>query len=148
MKKLEDYNIEKYKIQKEFIFEYRFKIVDKETGKIFDDAQGYGYKTKQSAYKSLTYKLKRLDPEIKKLYNLSNILYKKYKIMIEKLKISANDDIEYMLFNSMKTGDDFTNVDINKHILSQIEIEIPELYLELKNNIKLKNILIKKIYKK
>lgn len=48
--------------------ENRYIIVDNETGKTFDDAQGYGYKTKLNAYKALYYKLnkKKID-ETKKL---------------------------------------------------------------------------------
>ena len=35
--------------------EYRFAIADKD-GKILDDAQGWGYKTRQKAYLALNYK--------------------------------------------------------------------------------------------
>lgn len=38
------------------IKEWRYIIVDAETGEILDDAQGYGYKTKQNAYKCWGYK--------------------------------------------------------------------------------------------
>lgn len=34
----------------------RFVVVDKETGEILDDAQGYGYKSKTKAYAAWTYK--------------------------------------------------------------------------------------------
>lgn len=34
----------------------RFVVVDKETGEILDDAQGYGYKSKQKAYAAWNYK--------------------------------------------------------------------------------------------
>lgn len=34
----------------------RFVVVDKETGEILDDAQGYGYKSKPKAYAAWTYK--------------------------------------------------------------------------------------------
>ena len=35
---------------------FRFAISD-ESGKVVDDAQGYGYKTKQSAFKAMSWKL-------------------------------------------------------------------------------------------
>jgi len=34
----------------------RYIIVDKDTGEIIDDAQGYGYKSKQGAYAAYSYK--------------------------------------------------------------------------------------------
>lgn len=34
----------------------RFVIVDEQTGNVLDDAQGYGYKSSQSAYKAWAYK--------------------------------------------------------------------------------------------
>lgn len=35
--------------------EKRFVIVDRETGEILDDAQGYGYKTPKKAYAAFYY---------------------------------------------------------------------------------------------
>lgn len=37
----------------------RYVIVEKETGKLLDDAQGYGYKTSQGAHKAGWYKFQR-----------------------------------------------------------------------------------------
>lgn len=34
----------------------RYIVVDKDTGEILDDAQGYGYKTRQGAYRAYGYK--------------------------------------------------------------------------------------------
>lgn len=39
-------------------YEPRYIIVDEETGEILDDANGYGYKTKQAAHKGWAYKSK------------------------------------------------------------------------------------------
>ena len=43
----------------------RYIIIDKETGEVIDDAQGYGYKTKRNAYACYGYKTrdKSKDPE-------------------------------------------------------------------------------------
>lgn len=35
----------------------RFILTDSETGEIVDDAQGYGYKSAEAAYKCWTYKI-------------------------------------------------------------------------------------------
>jgi len=37
-------------------YDKRYIIIDKATGEILDDAQGYGYKTRQNAYKAFAYK--------------------------------------------------------------------------------------------
>lgn len=37
-------------------FDNRFVIINTETGEILDDAQGYGYRTKQKAYAAYRYK--------------------------------------------------------------------------------------------
>lgn len=37
-------------------WEIRYRIVNKETGNVLDDAQGYGYKTAQNAYAAYGYK--------------------------------------------------------------------------------------------
>jgi len=34
----------------------RYIVVDKETGEVLDDAQGYGYKSQQNAYRAYAYK--------------------------------------------------------------------------------------------
>ena len=41
----------------------RFVVVEKNTGKVLDDAQGYGYKTKQGAYKAWTFKRNAGNPK-------------------------------------------------------------------------------------
>lgn len=38
--------------------EKRYRIVDKETGEILDDAQGYGFRTAQKAYACYAYKMR------------------------------------------------------------------------------------------
>lgn len=37
-------------------YEKRYVVVDKNTGEVLDDAQGYGYKTKKNAYSAYYYK--------------------------------------------------------------------------------------------
>ena len=38
------------------VYDMRYVIVDKNTGEVLDDAQGYGYRTVQGAYKAYAYK--------------------------------------------------------------------------------------------
>ena len=38
------------------MYEKRFVVVDKNTGEVLDDAQGYGYRTSQKAYAAFGYK--------------------------------------------------------------------------------------------
>ena len=54
--------------------ETRYVITSKETGEILDDAQGYGYKSKQKAHVAWTYKHrdKVKEAERKKLYKEIN----------------------------------------------------------------------------
>ena len=44
-----------YEIRKE----KRYVIIEKNTGNVFDDAQGYGYKSQQGAWKALYFKLNK-----------------------------------------------------------------------------------------
>lgn len=40
-------------------FRQRYVIINLETGEILDDANGWGYKTPQSAHRGFSYKLKK-----------------------------------------------------------------------------------------
>ena len=44
-------------------YDTRFCVIDRGTGEIIDDAQGYGYKTEQKAYAAWTYKTRKISPE-------------------------------------------------------------------------------------
>lgn len=37
-------------------YDIRYVVVDKDTGEVLDNAQGYGYRTVQAAYKAWAYK--------------------------------------------------------------------------------------------
>lgn len=43
----------------EEVTETRYRVVDDETGKVLDDAQGYGYTTRQKAFLGYSWKLDR-----------------------------------------------------------------------------------------
>ena len=44
------------RIKKDFPTETRYACVDENTNEVLDDAQGYGYKTAQAAYKAWGWK--------------------------------------------------------------------------------------------
>ena len=51
-------------------FTPRYIIMDKETGEIIDDAQGYGYKTKRNAYACYGYKNRDKSKDAEKEYKM------------------------------------------------------------------------------
>ena len=51
--------IDEYGIPPSEYAETRYRVVDDETGKILDDAQGYGYTTRQKAFLAYNWKLNR-----------------------------------------------------------------------------------------
>ena len=48
-------------------FEKRFIVIDKNTGEILDNAQGYGYKTVRNAYAAYAYKTRDKSKDKEKL---------------------------------------------------------------------------------
>lgn len=66
----------------------RFCIIDTETGEIVDDAQGYGYKTAQNAYKAWGYKNrdKSKDAEKEEKRKLVRNWMKEHKAVIRTLE--------------------------------------------------------------
>lgn len=79
-------NIKIEKIEKEFFDcyvgdhkithkEYRYIILDADTGEIFDDAQGYGYKEYKSALRAFNYKRQSKD-KIDAKYNKESAIVK------------------------------------------------------------------------
>lgn len=48
-------------------YDYRYVIVDIDTGEILDDAQGYGYRTAQKAYAGYNYKIMPKSEKAKKV---------------------------------------------------------------------------------
>lgn len=47
-------------------YESRFVVINEDTGKILDDAQGYGYKTAQKAHAAWAYKTRDKSKDVKK----------------------------------------------------------------------------------
>lgn len=69
----------------------RFVVVEKETGKVLDDAQGYGYKTVQKAYAAWNYKNRDKSKDKEKAKKRSAILkwMKEHKSFVESMDVIA-----------------------------------------------------------
>lgn len=78
--------------------EKRYVIVDNETGKILDDAQGYGYKTFQKAYASWGYKNQSKEKKSKREKTKREI--KKWIEQHEKLMSDMDDCAVHILKGS------------------------------------------------
>ena len=72
-------------------WEKRFVVVDAETGKILDDAQGYGYKSAQKAHAAYSYKTrdKSKDREKKARVNKIKAWMKDHKDFVDAMDIYA-----------------------------------------------------------
>jgi len=98
--------------------EIRYIIVD-DNENIIDDAQGYGYKTKQNAYKAMNYKFKggkqkKIQQETEK-----RKFFKKYPGLKENIQ-----DIYEINFKEISKGE-VTEEDIKKEIDKKYNIDIP-----------------------
>ena len=85
------------------VTEKRYVIVDADTGEVYDDAQGYGYKTRQKAYSAYNYK-KRDTATIDAEYDK--------KEQIEKWceeNRSFVDDVTDTICDCIMHGEEFTN---------------------------------------
>lgn len=94
----------------------RFVVVNAETGEIVDDAQGYGYKTIQGAYKAWAYKTRdrSKDAEKKKRQQQIKSFLKEHK--------GLADAIEMASWDAVHDGVDFDSNTV-KQILKSMGIE-------------------------
>ena len=88
--KIESYNPNEY--------ETRFRLVNKDTGEIIDDAQGYGYRTVQGCYKAMYYKRNR--GTIKSDEKKARGLIKQHKRIYK----SAIEEVNSLLFEDCRDG--------------------------------------------
>lgn len=87
--------IESYKPNE---YETRFRLVNKDTGKIIDDAQGYGYRTVQGCYKAMYYKRNR--DTIKSDEKKARGLIRQHKRIYE----AAIEEVNALLFEDCRDG--------------------------------------------
>lgn len=103
---------------KEVEKEKRYIIVNADTGDVFDDAQGYGYKTKQKALIAYNYK-KRPKEEFEK----ERIKKEKIKNWWKKHK-SFKKEVEAYMFDAWKCNENFTSKDL-QNLMKQKNITLP-----------------------
>ena len=87
--------VESYKANE---YETRFRLVNKDTGEIIDDAQGYGYRTVQGCYKAIYYKRNR--GTIKSDEKKARGLIRQHKRIYE----AAIEEVNSLLFEDGKDG--------------------------------------------
>ena len=88
-------------IPAEFTTETRYVIINSDTGEIFDDAQGYGYKTPQKAYAAFSWKKKSPEEHIEQELKKKEVQEwcKKYESVVRKIEdiifISIKERVPY-----------------------------------------------------
>lgn len=116
--------------------ETRYIIVD-DNGKIIDDAQGYGYKTYQNAYKSYYYKKNK--PKIDKLRKEAN---KIIDIDEKQFKDAFNYCAEEEFITVCKDREDF---DFYKYFWNYIEKYCYDLYSHVPEDHKIRKAIIREL---
>jgi hypothetical protein len=100
----------------------RFVITDDE-GKIVDDAQGYGYKTKQNAYKAMNYKFQGGKQKKQQKDSIRKTFFKQHP-GLEKFI----DSVYEMNCKEIFRGE-VSEEDIKQEIKDKFGIDIPSKYL-------------------
>ena len=113
--------------------EERFIIVDGETGEILDDAQGYGYKTIQGAFKA--YKFKNLTKEERKERENKIALVKKW-IKHNKKIMNLFEEICFEIWKGSWSPEDKFEEKLVKKILIENGYDIDKLGFTIKELLK------------
>ncbi len=122
------YSVEEYRKGSE----KRYRIVDSKR-KVFDDAQGYGYKSSQNAMKALYYKINKgeiesRNAEFRKILDRIKPQLKEFEWILEDVSYLKDGDYKYDIF------EEFWNAVIEKYPeLSEYRTKSFTNYL--KNNI-------------
>lgn len=109
----------------------RFIIVD-DNGKIIDDAQGYGFKSKQAAHKCYNYKFKggkEKDDELK-MFCKNLLKHARKDNKIEEIK-RLLDALDYEYFRNFK--DYNHDIDEQNEANKEAELEFKKDFIELLN---------------
>ena len=111
----------------------RFIIVDSETGEVLDDAQGYGYKTIQGAFKA--YKFKRLTKDERKERENKIALVKKWMKQNKEI-MNFLEKISFEIWKGSWDTDDRLDEKLVKKILIENGYDIDELGFTIKELLK------------
>lgn len=111
---VQDYNLSKQ-------HEKRFVVVDKNTGKILDNAQGYGYKTIQKAYAAYAYKTRDKTKDKEKLVKKKHIRQwmKEHKEFVKMM-----DEFAFEIAKGSWGEDEKFNVKFVKQMLLEHGLEV------------------------
>ena len=118
-------------------YEPRYIIVDEETGEILDDANGYGYKTKQAAHKGWAYKSKPKKEKDK--INKQHLIIMSW--MKENKKVVSG--LEDLYFYAFKDGVEVTNKDVEEVIGNMTNLQQNNSYMFIEIITKLNVICVK-----
>lgn len=109
----------------EFRTETRYVIINSDTGEIFDDAQGYGYRTSQKAYSAFNWKKKSPEEHAEQELKKEEVQKwcRKYKSVVSQ--------IEDIMFISVKEGTPYTIQEILEVIPEEPKSEMTFTIREL-----------------
>ncbi|WP_226363107.1 hypothetical protein [Pseudonocardia sp. ICBG1142] len=96
----------------------RHVVVDVTTGEIIDDAQGYGYKSVQNAYRAHGYKSAPPKKE-----NRRDVVKRVVEVWCA-AHPALMSDVEKMAFNALKDGESLAQADVER-LLSEHGLELP-----------------------
>lgn len=87
----------------------RYIVIDNESGEILDTANGWGYKSKDNAYRALEYKLRHGEKDMRPAPTDEETAYKEYAAAREFYK--KHRDIQEALVNADAFDDTYTKYD-------------------------------------
>ena len=107
--------------------ELRWVIIDGDTGEVFDDAQGYGYKTAQKAHIALSYKSRPVEKfkEEEKIKRAVDSFCRKYEGELH--------DLDYLYLDAAKCDEPVTDDEILECFSEQAKAD---LWFGVKNLLK------------
>ncbi|MBO6290218.1 MAG: hypothetical protein J6N45_07850 [Alphaproteobacteria bacterium] len=100
-----------------------YAIADAETGEILDDAQGYGYKTAQNAYRCWYYKHRDKSKDREKRKKESKI-----KEWLKKHRKDIEEDLQDAQWYGIKDGTGDINTAVMKDILKEHNLILPDSF--------------------
>lgn len=103
------------------MFEQRYVVIDKETGEVLDDAQGYGYKSRQKAYAAYGYKNRDKSKDKAKKKKTAHIRQwmKEHKDFVQTL-----DQYAFEIAKGSWGPDDKVDAKFVQELLKKFELEV------------------------
>lgn len=105
-------------------YEWRFVVVDVDTGEILDNAQGYGYKTKQKAMAAWNYKTRDKSKDAAKAEKRKKA--KKWLKDHPNIRLTL-DDLAFQIVKRSWNPDGCINVQIVKDLVKENNLELDGL---------------------